>query len=269
MRHFKDVLDDLCDNELDISQLVADNPARSRLKCCKNHSSWFPCEYCFAKGIKIEIIENSTARKKILGQKKIVEEKIAECQAEPCTTDRETKINNLIALKEELQKSLSALKKKSNILWPSSTMGAKNRSRQEILDIVTKIENNEQLSLEESKGIVGRSPLLDFPNFNFVYDAPAEYLHSSCLGVIKRLVELTFDVGDKRKRLTKRKLSSTVLFNKLMLTIKVFKEFSRRARKLDFAVFKGQEFRNLALFFSHSFWIALKLKQKRGIFGSI
>ena len=128
-------------------------------------------------------------------------------------------------------------------------MGAEHRSRRSVLDIVERIEANEQLTIDEAKGIVGHSLLLDLPDFNYVYDTPAEYLHSGCLGVIKRLVELTFSVGDIRPRITKRKLSSPVSFNLLMLKTLVPFEFPRRARKLDFAVFKGQEFRNLGLFF--------------------
>ena len=155
----------------------------------------------------------------------------------------------MISLRDELQKSLTSLKRKSHILWPSSTKGATNRSRNSILAILEKIENNEELSIDERKGIVRRSLLFDVPEFNFVYDSPAEYLHSGCLGVIKRLVELTFQAGEKRPRITKRKLSSCKLFNDLMLLTKVPQEFSRRARCLDFAVFKGQEFRNICIFY--------------------
>lgn len=79
-------------------------------------------------------------------------------------------------------------------------MYSQHRSRNSILEIVEKIENNERLSIDESKGIVGRSLLLDIPDFNFTYDVPAEYLHSGCLGVIKKLVELTFNVVSKKKK---------------------------------------------------------------------
>ena len=93
------------------------------------------------------------------------------------------------------------------------------------------------------------SPLLNLEYFDFVLDAPAEYLHSSCLGVVKRLVELTFSVGIIRPRKTKRKLTCPSKFNVLIIAILSPCEFSRRVRALDFSVWKGQEFRNLALFF--------------------
>ena len=248
-KYLKKVIDDITDNDYRITQFVGDNPKRSDAKECKCFSSWYPCEYCYAKGVKIEIEDNSNARKKIMLQINIIEEKINDCDIEPDTPERESKIQTLIGLKKDLEKSISSLTRKTNILWPASTMNSQHRSRNSILEIVQKIENNEELDHDESKGIQGRSLLLDLPYFNYVYDVPAEYLHSGCLGVIKRLVELTFDVGENRPRVTKRKLSSTESFNILMLQIKVVKEFPRRARKLDFAVFKGQEFRNISLFY--------------------
>ena len=158
------------------------------------------------------------------------------------------KIEHLKSLIDELKKSLNNFERKSNILWPSSTMGAQHRSRQSILEIIERIESGERLSIDESKGIKGRSLLLDLPNFNFVYDTPAEYLHSGCLGVTKRLVILTFGIGPNKSKSTERRPSIN-MFNKLMLKTKVVNEFSRRSRKLDLSVFKGQEYRNLTLFF--------------------
>ena len=74
-------------------------------------------------------------------------------------------------------------------------------------------------------------------------------MHLGCLGVVKRLIELTFNIGESRKRVTKRKLSDANLFNSLMSSVQVAREFSRRCRQLNFGVFKAQEFRNIILFF--------------------
>ena len=113
------------------------------------------------------------------------------------------------------------------------------------------MDNLDNLDPEERKGINGRSVFLDMsPSFDIVRDMPTEYLHSTCLGVIKRLVSLTFAVtSDVRHRVTKRKLSKPDKFNELMSKVKTPRESSRRARDLDFSVLKGAEFRNLALFF--------------------
>lgn len=250
-RHFREALSEIARNHLRIMQFIGDNPKRSWAKFCQCHSSWYACDYCFAKGIKIEISDNVRARNKIAIQINSVQEQINVCQRDPNNPENIVELNNLFALKEQLQKSMNSLKRKSHILWPYSTMGSEHRSRQSILDIIERIERDEPLTIDERKGVLGRSPLLDVPDFNFVYDSPAEYLHLACLGVIKRLLELTFSFsgGVKRSRVTKRPLSSTGDFNKLMLCTKVTREFPRRARKLDLAVFKGQEYRNIVLFF--------------------
>ena len=74
-------------------------------------------------------------------------------------------------------------------------------------------------------------------------------MHLVCLGVVKRMVELNFKVGENRERQTKRKLTPPNLFNELIKSIQVCREFSRRCRNLDFGVMKASEFRNLVLFF--------------------
>ena len=135
---------------------------------------------------------------------------------------------------------------KTKITWPASTAGSEPRTQEKIEEILENIEN---LGPRERKGVVGPTVLLNLPNFDMVRDTPCEYLHSTCLGVVKRTVSLTFNVGESRPRITKRKLCDPAKFNVLMLNIKMPQESSRRARELDFAVLKGAEFRNLALFF--------------------
>ena len=248
-KQLSEVIKDISNNNLRIMQFIADKLKRSCANDYMSHSSWFPCEYCFAKGIKIDVNNNTVAKKKNEQQLAIIDGNINQCESEPNAPETALKIENLLAMKNELKKSLNALKRKSHILWPASTMEAENRTRNSILNIVNEIENGQPLTIDQRKGIKGRSVLLDVPNFNFVYDSPAEYLHLVCLGVIKRLTELTFACGNKRRRITTRKLSPTSAFDKLMLDIKVVKEFSRRARKLDLSVFKGQEYRNLLIVF--------------------
>ena len=63
------------------------------------------------------------------------------------------------------------------------------------------------------------------------------------------MTELTFNVGESRKRITKRKLSNPEDFNKIMNEVKVPSEFSRRGRSMDFKVMKGEEFRNIVIYF--------------------
>lgn len=102
---------------------------------------------------------------------------------------------------------------------------------------------------KKKKGFWGTSHLLNQPNFHFINDIPAEYMHLGCLGCVKRMVELSFNVGENRSRITKRKLSDPSDYNKLIASILVSREFRRRIRNLDFGVFKAQEYRNMILFY--------------------
>ena len=188
-------VNDITNNNLRITQFLADSLKRSTAKNCYGHSAYFPCEYCFSRGVLVKVGNNR------------------------------------------------------KITWPSSTAGGELRTASKVRDIVERLENGEVLRPNEKKGVKGRSIFLDLPNFDYVNDTPTEYLHSSCLGVTKRLVELTFDVGETRFRVTDRRLSKASEFNALMALVLTPREFPRRARDLDFSVFKGAEFRNLSLFY--------------------
>ena len=244
------VIHDLHDNECRIMQFIADKLKRSQVKCTLGHNSWFPCEYCFAKGVKLETNSVETKKKKesINMQRQIVTEKMENVrQNHSENSSQMLKLSNIAKKLAAEEKKLKP--KKSNIVWPKSTMNGPPRTREEISDIIDKIENKIPMTSDERKGISGRSLLFDLPSFNYVTDAPTEYLHSTCLGVVRKSVELTFRVGENRPRVTKRKLSLPSQFNAQISLLKVVREFNRRLRDLDFAVYKGQEYRNLLLFF--------------------
>ena len=146
-------------------------------------------------------------------------------------------------------------KKKGHLIWPAHSKDSEKRTITEIQEttqkIIDKQEGNlqEDLLQEDLKGFVGRSLFLDIEGFNFIDDIPGEYLHSVCLGVVKRLLELTFSVGEKRHTNITRRLTPPKKYNEQIKEIKCPKEFSRRSRALDLSVMKGQEMRNLILFF--------------------
>ena len=83
--------------------------------------------------------------------------------------------------------------KKQHLVWPSCTRTGPLRTMQSIRDISSDIANydedgSEELTREEMKGITGTSPFLSvLSNFDIIEHIPAEYMHSTCLGVIKRL----------------------------------------------------------------------------------
>ena len=159
---------------------------------------------------------------------------------------------NLQTIMKHLDNAETLAKKKnrcSHIVWPASTAQGELRTKEKILDIVERIEAGDELSNMEKKGIKGRSILLNLDYFDYVCAMPAEYMHLLSFGVVKRLLQLTFSVTDSRTRIIERPLISPAIFNDLMQCVKMFKEFSRRARKLDLAVMKAQELRNLVLFY--------------------
>lgn len=247
--HLKIVLSDLYSVYFQVKQFIGDNPKRALARLCLNHASLYPCEYCFAMGLKHhinpEILE--TFLKNMEMKRKIIHEKLTELKDNNGTA---SEIKTLKTLEKELAaEERNGPKKRSHTVWPASTMNSESRTDAKMLEIVNEIELNPDLDKHARKGVVGRSPLWDIPGFIFTRDVPTEYMHTSCLGVVKRMIELTFTVGENRKRITKRKLSSPSAFNQLMLETKVFRECSRRARKLDFSVIKAEELRNIGIFF--------------------
>ena len=246
----KKFISDITDNEVNIDCVCADNLKRANIKCVLNHAALFPCEYCFAKGVKCSEKRKKNDNPNLA--KKLILDKIKKTQnlTDP---DSKKKVKLLKQILKDLE-NCSEQRSRKIIVWPSSTANKELRTTDKIRDIVQKIDNEENgdidpLTREEKKGVVGHSVLLDLENFDYVNNVPPEYMHLVCLGVVKRMTELTFNVGINRTRATNRKLSSTKLFNALMAKTKLLSEFSRRSRDLDFAVFKAEEFRNLILFF--------------------
>lgn len=245
----KKFLCDICDNSLTIDCAVGDNPKRSDFRLCLNHSALYACEYCFAKAVRITNKKSKSENPDI--SKTLILERIKKLEQTKNPENSKT-IKILKKIVADLDKH-KVSKCRQMTVWPSSTANQELRSKDSILQIVESIENHdsedEPLSRDDVKGVIGRSLFLNIDYFDFVTSIPAEYMHLLCLGTVKRLTELTFNVGINRTRVTKRKLSSTKDFNLLMAQTKVFFESSRRARDLDFSVYKAEEFRNLILFF--------------------
>ena len=135
------------------------------------------------------------------------------------------------------------------LTWPPATMNGRPRTITSIRRIVNSIEEgNHDLTQDDLKGIKGRSVFLDQQNFDYVLDIPCEYMHCLCLGTGKKMVEFTYKLGKKRNRVTTRPRTDPKLFNDLISLVLVPREFPRRCRNLDTAVYKAQEYRNLILF---------------------
>ena len=250
-KYLYQVIQDVLCNSCTITMFIGDNPKRAMARDAMGHSSFYACEYCFQKASRfIEAFKKTdNKRKNLEGQIELIKTEINGVKNVP---NSQEKLKTLKALLKSLTSSLKGLTtNRATIVWPSSTINGTPRTNSSIREIVQKIKDNPDLTPDERMGIIGESHFLNIDSFNFCRDITCEYLHCVCLGVTKRLLELTFKVGENRPRITKRKLSNPNDFNVLMSEILVPGEFPRRARSLDFAVFKGQEFRNIVIFYFH------------------
>ena len=255
-QQLNEVLKDLNENSIHIDDIIGDNPKRSKLRLAKNSNGRNGCEYCEVRALQIKDLKAiQEIHKKYEAQRKNIDEQIERLiNAASSSSDTEAKnkrINDLKNLKTNLikdeKKEISDITYR-HLCWPASTFEGQLRTLESIDDITNKLVNGE-IEEDEAFGFYGRSVLLSQPNFHIIHNLPAEYMHTVCLGVVKRLTELTFSVGENRTRITKRKLSDPKLYNAMIKLVKVAKEFSRRCRNLDFSVMKASEFRNLILFF--------------------
>ena len=253
-RHFKDVLEDLQQNLLTINNIIGDKPKRCFFKDIMNQNSTYACEYCESPAIQVKNIKKiAEITKKYALQKENILGQIEFINSNPGTSSNVIKLQSLnkdlknidTFMKEELKKNTQ-----THLCWPYSTVNGNPRTIENVTEIVNLIESAEgPLDRHVTKGITGKSLLLDIEGFDYIGSVSAEYMHSLCLGLVKRLVELTFKVGQIRVRTTKRKLSDPKDFNRLIRNVQVPGELSRRCRNLDFAVLKASEFRNIIIFF--------------------
>ena len=140
--------------------------------------------------------------------------------------------------------------KKGHLTWPYSTSEGSERTIEDIIEITDKIKSGENvLTKDEKKGFWGVSHLLKQENFHFINSVRVEYMHSGCIGIVKRLVQLTFNTGENRERRIKRKLSDVSKYNTQISLVKAPHESSRRLRNLDLGVMKAQELRNIILIY--------------------
>ena len=255
-KELEHVLSDINSNDIVIDCGVFDAIKRSTMLCIKGHSAWFPCQYCESSAVQYynHTKASLAAEKEFNDEARRLSQELSQMeQTQGIDNDSEEIVNlrerlaNVNTEKENLLKQL-----KKQLCWPSSTMSGTPRTIDGIREVANAIEENPDLvktDPEYCKGIKGKSLFLDQPYFNMISDAPCEYMHLVCLGVVRRMLVLTFKVGETRERITKRKLTPPKLFNDLIKLIQVVREFSRRCRNLDLSVMKAAELRNILIFF--------------------
>lgn len=158
-----------------------------------NHASNFACEYCTSKAVKYKNINSKENQKENLLKIKNLEKQIHDIQNTPGSTavlkKQDEQIEMLKKLIIEIKQQNVVMSKSSHSVWPYSTRNGSPRTKEEVLSIINLLEENDrsQLTADDIKGIVGKSLLLDIPDFDFINAIPAEYMHLGCLGVVKRL----------------------------------------------------------------------------------
>jgi hypothetical protein len=127
---------------------------------------------------------------------------------------------------------------------PPARTRALMMSKADLFDTMTLKEREERA--DELFGLVGRSPLLQVPGFDPVTGVVADAMHLIYLGVAKRLLHLTFNIGTARDRgLAERRLDINPL-SFMLIQQKVPSDFPRRTREYD-PHWKASEYRNLVL----------------------
>ena len=144
MIYLREFICDLSDNNCIIKMLIADNPKRAKARAALNHAALYACEYCFAKAASFHNIDPNVAERKktLLRQKQTIDDQIASyLEGNEDDSDREIEIANLRSINEGIMASIRALsKKKTNLVWPSSTIDGEIRTKEKIEEIIRKIE---------------------------------------------------------------------------------------------------------------------------------
>ncbi len=130
--------------------------------------------------------------------------------------------------------------------FPASVRGDP-RSDNEIRDMVRLIAAGEDDD-ELLKGVKQASPLAN-AGIDLVKDVPAEKMHLCDLGIVRKIMQLSYKCVAFRAMDVPFVRSNDKELTLRLLAIKCLPEFSRRTRAVDLANYKAEEFRNLVLCF--------------------
>ncbi len=146
---------------------------------------------------------------------------------------------------------------KMNGAYPASTFGCEQRTNHELRDLARRLEEDDFESDEDKeelcRGIKKQSPLSRLPYLDLIKDIPTEPMHLINLGLVRRIMNLSFSSGSAKAKQVSFRRSSDLKFNTIIQRTLSLPQFSRRTRNLDIANYKAEEFRNLVL----GFWPAV------------
>ncbi len=135
------------------------------------------------------------------------------------------------------------------ICYPLSTMKQPKRTHAKWLQCVTdlELEREQDGSVQSNKGVTGRSPLLKIRNFDIVKKAPSDPFHRDWLGICKATLwrhTVGLSKGGNMSA-TGRRICDYI--GDIYREIDLPSEFSHRSRPVDYANFKGHEWKAMAV----------------------
>ncbi len=134
------------------------------------------------------------------------------------------------------------------VCYPACTVGYPQRNMANWMESVAEVEEG---IVDESNGIVGRSPLLRLPNFDVINDCPSDPLHRDFLGITKNLWRLLVD-PNKHGAPSARAQAFAKTVSSVYMSVRLPREFSHRSRSVDHANFKGHEWKSLLMTVFHT-----------------
>ncbi len=145
--------------------------------------------------------------------------------------------------------------KKENGVFPSRSFGAPARTSADVRAISRRLTDDDFSSDEDRDeicmGVKKISPLITL-DIDLVRDVPAEPMHLIHLGVVRKMINLTYSSGSASAKQVSFRRASDAPLNEILLRTKSLRRFSRFTRRLDTANYKAEEYRNCIL----AFWPA-------------
>ncbi len=134
------------------------------------------------------------------------------------------------------------------VCYPGSEMHQQRRTHELWLERLDDLESErEHGHVVSIKGITGASPLLRVPGFDIVRDAPSDPLHRDWLGIVKSTL-WKHSVGlSKAGNMSSKGRRICEEISEVYRQVRLPKEFSHRARVIDYANFKGHEWKSLVI----------------------
>ncbi len=131
---------------------------------------------------------------------------------------------------------------KVNGKFPSSTFGGETRTDAEIRRVAEALDAGEDV---EARGVKGLSPLRGIRGLDLANDVPTEAMHLICLGIVRRMMRCSYNIGPKMS--VAHKPADVEPLNRRLRKCKGLTNFPRRPRDFDPAVWKAHEYRNFIL----------------------